>query len=104
MINNDKVKGLLGLAMKAGKIVAGYDAVCDCIQRKKAKLVIVSCEASDRTKNDIKRICNNNDVICLEYAEIEFLSNAIGKNNKAIVCIKDNNFATAIKNILMEGI
>ncbi len=104
MVNSDKVRGYLGLAMKAGKIVAGYDAVCECIQKKKAKLVIVSCEASDRTKNDIKRLCEKNDVICVEYAKIEFLSNAIGKSNKAIVCIKDNNFATAIKNILMEGI
>ena len=103
MVNN-KISGLLGLATKAGKIVAGFEAVCECIEKKKAKLVIVSIEASDKTKSNIKYICEKNNVMCIEYAEINFLSQAIGKKNKAIIGIKDNNFATAIKNILMEGI
>lgn len=103
MVNN-KISGLLGLATKAGKLVAGFEAVCECIEKKKAKLVIVSTEASDKTKSNIKYICEKNSVTCIEYAEIDFLSKAIGKKNKAIICIKDNNFATAIKNILMEGI
>lgn len=103
MVNN-KVSGLLGLATKAGKVVAGYEAVCECIEKKKAKLVIVSTEASDKTKSNIKYICEKNNVMCIEYAEIKFLSKAVGKENKAIIGLKDNNFATAIKNILMEGI
>lgn len=103
MVNN-KVSGLLGLATKAGKIVSGFEAVSECVEKKKAKLVIVSIEASDKTKNNIKYICEKNNVMCIEYAEINFLSQAIGKKNKAIIGIKDNNFATAIKNILMEGI
>ncbi len=103
MINN-KIRGLLGLATKAGKIIAGFDAVSECIVKKKAKLVIVSVEASDKTKNNIKYLCEKNEIMCIEYGEINFLSEAIGKRNKAVICIKDINFATAIKNILMEGI
>lgn len=104
MVDNSKVSGLLGLATKAGKIIAGFEAVCECIEKKKAKLVIVSTEASDKTKNNIRYICEKNNVLCIEYGEISFLSKAIGKKNKAIICIKDSNFATGIKNMLMEGI
>lgn len=103
MINN-KIKGLLGLATKAGKIVAGFDAVCENVEKKKVKLVIISIEASEKTKSNIKYICEKNNVPFIEYAEINFLSQAIGKKNKAIIGVKDSNFATAIKNILMEGI
>jgi len=101
---NNKISGLLGLATKAGKIVAGFEAVTECIQKKKAKLVIVSIEASDKTKSNVRYIAEKNNIQCIEYGEIEFLSRAIGRKNKAVICIKDNNFATAIKNILMEGI
>jgi len=101
---NNKVGGLLGLATKAGKITAGFEATCECIENKKAKLVIISIEASEKTKNNVKFLCEKNNVACVEYGEIEFLSQAIGKRNKAIIGIKDSNFASAIKNILMEGI
>lgn len=103
MVNN-KISGLLGLATKAGKIVAGFEAVSECVEKKKAKLVIVSTNASEKTKNNIKYVCEKNNVMCMEYGEISFLSQAIGKKNKAIIAIRDNNFATAIENILMEGI
>jgi len=101
---NSKVNGLLGLAAKAGKIVAGFDAVNECIKKNKGKLVIVSIEAAEKTKNNIKYISKKNNIECIEYGKIEHLSKAIGRENKAIICIIDNNFATAIKNILMEGI
>lgn len=103
MVNN-KISGLLGLATKAGKIVAGFEAVSECVEKKKAKLVIVSIDASEKTKNNIKYVCEKNNVMCMEYGEISFLSQAIGKKNKAIIAIRDNNFATAIENIFMEGI
>ena len=103
MINN-KVGGLLGLATKAGKITAGYDATAECIENMKVKLVIVSVDASEKTRNNMKFLCSKKNVAYIEYGEIEFLSNAIGKRNKAIIGVKDNNFALAIKKILMEGI
>lgn len=102
MINN-KIRGLLGLSAKAGKIVSGFDAVSECIVKKKAKLVIVSVEASDKTKNNIKYLCEKNEIMCIEYGEINFLSEAIGKRNKAVICIKDINFATAIKKYFDGG-
>lgn len=101
---NDKIKGLLGLATKAGKIIAGFDAVSESIVKKKAKLVIISIEASDKTKSNIKYLCDRNGITCIEYGETNFLSDAIGKKNKAVICIKDINFATEIKKFIMEGI
>ena len=99
MINN-KIVGLLGLATKAGVIIAGTDASIECIESKKAKLVLISEEASEKTKKNFEFICNKNFIPIVIWGSIETLSKAIGKNNKAIICIRDKNFAGEIYKLI----
>lgn len=102
-MTNNKVMGLLGLCAKAGKLACGTDACIELIQKKKAKLVIVAQDAVDRTKRNLEFVCkNNNTSICL-YGEIESLSHTIGKKNKAVIAIKDENFAKQILKIIHGG-
>ena len=96
MINN-KILGLLGLAMKAGKVSFGSDSVEENIVKKKVKLVIVSKDSSERTKKKFEDICQNYKIPIIIDGDIESLSKAIGKNNKAIIGIKDINFASSIQ-------
>ena len=44
---NSKVYGLIGLAMRAGKIAFGADSVEDLIKKRKLKLVNVAEDSSD---------------------------------------------------------
>lgn len=96
MINN-KILGLLGLAMKAGKVSFGSDSVEENIVKKKVKLVIVSKDSSERTKKKFCDICKKYNIPIIVDGDIENLSKAIGKNNKAIIGIKDINFANSIQ-------
>lgn len=96
MINN-KILGLIGLAMKAGKISFGADSVEENIVKKKVKLVIISKDSSERTKNKFVEICKKYYVPIIIDGDIECLSKSIGKNNKAIIGIKDVNFADSIQ-------
>lgn len=96
MINN-KILGLIGLAMKAGKISFGADSVEENIVKKKVKLVIVSKDSSERTQRKFADICENYNIPIIIDGEIENLSKAIGKSNKAIIGIKDINFADTIQ-------
>ena len=43
MVNNQKICGLLGLATRAGKIVAGTDACLQEIEKHNVKLLILLC-------------------------------------------------------------
>lgn len=94
---NSKISGLIGLAMKAGKVCFGADSVEENIIKKKTKLVIISEDSSERTKNKFLDICNKNNVPVIIYGDIESISKSIGKNNKAIIGIKDMNFAKSIQ-------
>ncbi|MBR3133338.1 MAG: ribosomal L7Ae/L30e/S12e/Gadd45 family protein [Clostridia bacterium] len=95
MVQN-KVNGLLGLASKAGKIVFGSDAVIEAIYKKKVNLVIISEDSSEKTKNKFIEICSKNNVKYKVYGTIEDNSKAIGKDNKAIIAVKDLSLAEAV--------
>lgn len=102
MINN-KVYGLLGLATKAGKIVFGTESCLDMIARKKVKLIIVAEDSSERTINNFKEKCVQNNIDFYVFGNKEDISRAIGKSNKTVVGIKDKNLAGAIQKILNGG-
>lgn len=99
----NKVFRLLGLATRAGKIAFGTESVIDTINKNKAKVVIVAEDASDRTKRNILRIAKENNVSARVYGDIQTISRSIGKDNKAVVCVKDINFSNEILKIIDGG-
>lgn len=96
MINNN-ILGLIGLAMKAGKVCFGADSVEENVIKQKVKLLIISEDSSERTKNKFINICKKYNVPVIIDGDIDTLSKSIGKNNKAIIGIKDINFAESIQ-------
>ena len=95
MIDN-KVYGLLGLARRAGKISFGTESSIETIQKGKAKLVIVTTDSSERTKNNFEELSKKFNVEFRIFGTIENLSKSIGQNNKAVIVIKDKNFSNEI--------
>ena len=83
--------------MKAGKVAFGADNVEENITKRKAKLIIISKESSERTKSKFVKLCEEYNIPIIIDGKIEELSKTIGKNNKAVIGIKDINFANSIK-------
>ncbi len=94
---NSNVLGLIGLAMKAGKICFGADSVEENLVKQKVKLLILSKDSSERTKNKFIKLCEKYNVPVILDGNIEELSKSIGKANKAIIGVKDINFAESIQ-------
>lgn len=99
----DKVLRLLGLATRARKISFGADSVEDTIKKHKAKLVIVAQDSADRTKRNIIRVSEENNVPVRIYGTIETISKNIGKDNKAVICVNDINFSNEMLRIIDGG-
>ncbi len=102
MINN-KILGLMGLAARARKVCFGADSVELEIKKKKVYLIMVAKDASNRTKDKFRNICHEYDIPIMIEGEIEILSKAIGKSNKAIIGIEDSNLAGEIQKINNGG-
>ena len=101
MIN--KVYGLLRLCSKAGKIVSGMDAVSDELRRNKIKLLIVAENTSKKTLDNIRYLADKKNIKIVVIGNIIDNSKAIGKENRAIIGIKDKNIADGIIKIIYGG-
>lgn len=103
MINEKKVLGTLGLAMRAGKVVSGEFMTEKAIRDGVAVLVIVAEDASANTKKKFSDSCRYHQVMYAEFGDKNTLGNAIGKEFRASLAITDKGFAASIgKNLNLE--
>ncbi len=104
MTNRNKVFGLLGLAMKAGKVQSGEFSTEKSVKSGKARLVIVSDESSENTKKMFRNMCTYYEVPYFEFGGKEELGRAVGKRMRASLAVLDQGFSEAIeKQLSMNG-
>ncbi|MBR2079382.1 MAG: ribosomal L7Ae/L30e/S12e/Gadd45 family protein [Clostridia bacterium] len=96
---NDKFLNLLGMARRGGKLSLGHDAAISSIVKNKAKLCIISSEASERLKKEMSHACSFEDknipVLITKYETLE-LSKAIG-SKAAVITVDDEGFAKTLQ-------
>ena len=92
-----------GISAKAGKVVSGTDLVLAEMKKQKVKLVIVAEDASEKTKKNMNYYCEKSNIECIIYGTIDELSKSIGKRNKAIIGIEDQNLAETIKDKIINN-
>lgn len=100
MSEQEKGLSLLGLAARARKVVSGEELVVKEVQQKRARLVVLSKDASDLTTKKIKdKTTFYKTPIC--YVEDRYvLGHAIGKDARVVVAITDQGFATKLQTLL----
>lgn len=97
MTNNmQKIHSLLGIAMRAGKLVSGEDGTMIDLKKGKLNLVIIAEDASNNTKKLFKDKSSFRHVNCIELSTKSELGISIGKDSRAVIGIKDIGFANKI--------
>lgn len=102
-MSNKKILGLIGLAARARNVAFGADSVETEIKKRKVSLIIVANDSSERTKDKFKKLGETYNIPYIIIENIETLSKAIGKDNKAILGIKDLNLSNEILKINNGG-
>ena len=101
MTNNmQKIHSLLGIAMRAGKLVSGEDGTMIDLKKGKLNLVIVAEDASNNTKKLFKDKSSFRHVNCIELSTKSDLGMSIGKDSRAVIGIKDIGFANKIVELM----
>ena len=103
MVDNKRLCGLIGLAMKAGKLVAGTDACLEQMEKKTVKIILVAQDASERTKTKFEQEAKKCNIPIYKVLSIDEISKAMGKNNKAVIGIKEAGFSNKIMDIIRGG-
>ena len=101
-MKNVRLQGMLGFAMRAGKVVIGTEPVCSAMSErvsKRARLVLISRTASQGTKD---KILHKAEFYGVEAAVINMDSDELGSllgklYAPAVIAIIDDRFAEEIR-------
>ena len=94
-MQKNKILGYLGLATRAGKSVSGEFCVEKSVKQKRAKLVIVSEEASDNSRKKFQSMCTYYKVPLYIFGSSEELGKVMGKEFRMTAAIEDEGLAKA---------
>ncbi len=96
---NTRLCGMLGLAMRAGKVIVGTESVCQALaKRGKVRLVVYAADSSPATKKKIVTKCEFYSTPCVEISlDTGALGRILGKTyGPACAALTSDSFANEI--------
>lgn len=93
---NKKALSTLGLAMRAGKVLAGDDTVMKAVRSGEAKLVILAEDAAANAQKKYRDKCSHYRIPLVEYGSRLELGTAVGKVDRVVLAVTDDGFAGRI--------
>ncbi len=99
---SQRLLGMLGFAMRAGKIIIGTEQICKAMAKKPTPLlVLISQNASDATKKKLGTKCEFYGIKSLEIGiNTDELGALLGKTyTPAAVALCDEGFAKEIEKL-----
>lgn len=105
MSSKEQILSFLGLAMRAGKVISGFDMVVSSLKRKEVKLLIIAEDISRNTLDkllDVASKLDEDSPDAYSFGTSFELGNAIGKPSRAIIAITENGFATKLSSMFSE--
>lgn len=95
-MKQNKIDSMLGLCMRAGRLVSGEFAAENAVKDGSARLVVVATDASANTSKLFRDKCSFYEVPCVVYGTKASLGHAIGKEMRASIAVLDEGFAKSI--------
>lgn len=95
-MNEQKILSLLGLCMRAGRLVSG-EAKCEtAIRQGEAKLVVLASDVSANTAKKFNNSAYYYKLPVVTAGTIAQLGHALGKAHRAVAVVTDEGFAKKI--------
>ena len=98
--SRQRLKGMLGFAMRAGKLIIGTELVCQALSSRKPPFIVAVCNtASDGTKKKISTKCEFYGIKMVQInMSTEELGALLGKTyTPAVLGVMDSGFAKEIE-------
>ena len=101
-MDEKKFYSLLGLCMRARRLVSGEFAVEKGVKRGDVCLVVLAGDASENTKKKFTNMCDFYNTEILIVGNISLLGRALGKEKRAVIGITDEGFRKSIEKLINE--
>lgn len=79
----------LGLAARARRVRAGFDAVSEAMKRGEARAVLVAADAPAGVRQKIMRLAESLDKPCAVVVDGDQLGRAIGRTRVVVLAVTD---------------
>lgn len=99
----DKIYSFIGLAKKAGAIMAGEGLTEMSVKRRKACLVIITEDASVNTRKKVETALYNSDIPLLEFGQKDKLGQRLGKPFFSVISVTNRGFADRIEELIKQN-
>ncbi|MDO4260504.1 MAG: ribosomal L7Ae/L30e/S12e/Gadd45 family protein [Eubacteriales bacterium] len=97
-----KILSYMGLATRAGRTVSGEFSVEKSVRQGRARLVLVSDEASENAKKKFRNLCSHYKVPMYCFGSSAELGAACGKEFRMSAAVEDEGLAAAMVRILEQ--
>ena len=94
------LEGALGLCLRAGRCVTGAQGCQEAVRRGEALLVLIDPSASESSRDQWEKMCQNYETSYGFLPEEEMLSRLTGKDNRRIAAVTDAGFAQMLGKLL----
>ena len=91
-----KVESYLGFAARARSLSTGYNTCIFMMEKRKLKLLILTEDLSENSKEKMLRAAKQYEVPCRTYGKMDDLSHITGTEGKGIFGLADKNLADAL--------
>lgn len=95
------MRGLLGIAMRAGRLVTGADTVLNIVRSGKSCLVLCDEGAAENTLKKVKDACIYYHAAIM-YLPQGLLESATGREGRVLGALTDQGFAKKVQEIMAE--
>ena len=101
-MNEKKLYSMIGLCMRSGNLVSGDDTSLNEVKKERVSLVIIAEDASKNTTKLFSDKCSFRNIAYIKLGTKDKLGLAIGKSPRAVLGIKNKNFADQILRLVEE--
>ncbi|NLP00260.1 MAG: 50S ribosomal protein L7ae [Clostridiaceae bacterium] len=102
-MSEDKIYSFIGLAKKAGAVMAGEELTVLSVKRGKASLVILARDASLNTRKKIETALYNRNIPLIEFGQKDKLGQRLGKPFFSVISVINRGFADKIKELIEQS-
>lgn len=91
--------GFIGLCQRAGKLAPGDGKTTDAVRRNRARLVLMSDDASENTAKKYRNMCESRGIPIITVCGRGELGAAIGREYAVTAAVTDKGFAARISEL-----
>lgn len=102
MLNNSKLLALLGLALRARKVIVGENLVVTACHKHPGNVVFLASDAGNNITKKIEDKTVSFELTLVRALDSVALSQALGKQHVKVVLITDEGFSNKFKDYLQS--